>query len=103
MVGSPNAPFSARNGRQHRQIDNEFPATARNGVLHLLFDLVSRRYVAGWPEVATELQRIARLPPTEYESSSISSTQKAREDAEAALGRLAWEKAFDFCERLYGH
>jgi hypothetical protein len=29
--------------------------------------------------------------------------RKARCDAEAALGRLPWEKAYDFCERLYGH
>jgi len=98
MIESPTEPFSARNGTQHRHIDSEFPATARNGVLHLLFDLVSKHYVHGWAEIATELQRIARLPPSDYESPRVSKIRKAREDAE-----LAWEKAYDFCERLYGH
>jgi hypothetical protein len=96
-------PFSARNRKQHRQIDNDFPETARVGLLHLLFDLVSKQYVAGWPEVATELQRIGRQVPVEYESSSVPSTRKARQDVEGALAALAWDRAYDFCERLHGH
>jgi hypothetical protein len=28
--------------------------------------------------------------------------KKARADAEAALIGLSWDKAYDFCERLYG-
>jgi hypothetical protein len=63
-------PFSARHRDKHRQIDNEFPATARNGLFHLLVDLVRREYVAGWPEVATELQRIGRLPSVTYSLSA---------------------------------
>lgn len=103
MIESPKVPFSARNRSLHRRIDNDFPETARNGLLHLLLDLVSRRYVAGWPEIATELHRIARLTPTEYEATSVAAGRKARHDAETALRQLAWEKAYDFCERLYGH
>ncbi len=102
-MGSQKAPFSARNRKQHRQIDNEFPETARTGLLHLLFDLVSKRYVAGWPELATELQRLGRLPPVGYNSSSVSSTQKARDDAGTALNLLSWDRTYDFCERLYSH
>ena len=91
MAGSSQAPFSARNRGQHRQVDADFPESARNGLLHLLFDLVSKDYVAGWPSIAKELQRIGRLAPVEDESSSVSSKREAREDVEAALGSLKWE------------
>lgn len=67
----------------------------------MIFDLVSKEYVAGWSEVATELHRIGRLPPAEYDSSSVSSKRKARQDTETALGQLPWDKTYDFCERLH--
>lgn len=102
MVISQQPPFSARNRGQHRQIDNAFPETARTGLLHLLYDLVSKEYVDGWPTIANELQRIGRLPPVEYKQLSTDSTRRAREDAETALAGLQWDKVYDFCERLHG-
>ena len=72
-------------------------------MLHLLFDLVDRRYVPDWTVVARELNRIGRLPVTAYESSSVPSLKQARLDAEAALKGIDWAKVYDFCERLYGH
>ena len=95
------APFSARLRGQHRQIDNSFPDSARTALLHLLYDLEEKRYVAGWPAIARELQRIGRQPPASYNSSSVAAEKQAKADAEAALASLKWEKAYDFCERLY--
>ncbi len=96
-------PFSARNRGTHRQIDNAFPATARNGLLHLLLDLVGKDYVASWSAVARELQRIARLSPIEYNDSRTNGISRAKADAEAVLTELSWDKAYDFCERLHNH
>ena len=97
------APFSARLRGQHRQTDNSFPDSARTALLHLLYDLEEKRYVAGWSAIARELQRIGRQPPASYNSSSVASEKQAKADAETALASLKWEKAYDFCERLYSH
>lgn len=97
------APFSARLRGQHRQIDNSFPDSARTALLHLLYDLEEQRHVVGWPAIARELQRIGRQPPASYNSSSVADEKQAKADAEAALASLKWEKAYDFCERLYSH
>jgi len=88
---------------QHRQIDNSFPDSARTALLHLLYDLEEKRYVAGWSAIARELQRIGRQPPASYNSSSVASEKQAKADAETALASLKWEKTYDFCERLYSH
>lgn len=96
-------PFSARNRGTHRQIDNAFPESARNGLTHLLIDLVEKEYVANWIAVARELQRIGRLPPTEYDKTKTASLRQAREDAEKALESLRWDRVYDFCERLHNH
>lgn len=103
MTNSQQVPFSARNRGQHRQIDNDFPSSARTGLMHLMLDLVEREYVTGWHAVARELQRIARLPPVEYNSSSVSDRRQAKADTEGTLETLRWDKIFDFCERLYSH
>lgn len=96
-------PFSARNRGNHHQVDNAFPQSARNGLTHLLIDLVEKEYVANWIVVARELQRIGRLPPVEYDRTKTPSLRQAREDAETALGALGWERIYDFCERLHNH
>lgn len=102
MANSSDAPFSARNRGQHKQIDNAFPDTARTGLLHLLYDLVDRGYVSGWPALAREIQRIGRYSPVEY-SSSTAGDKQAKSDAESGLPGLSWERTYDFCERLYAH
>lgn len=96
-------PFSARHRGQHQHIDNSFPETGRVALLHLLYDLEEKKYVAGWSAIARELQRIARQPPTSYNSSSIQDEGRAKNDAEEALLSLKWDKVYDFCERLYNH
>lgn len=103
MTSSPQPPFSARTRGQHHQIDADFPPSARSGLLHLLFDLVDRRYLPDWTAVARELNRIGRLPLTAYDSSSVPSLKQAKVDAETALEGINWAKVYDFCERLYGH
>jgi hypothetical protein len=96
-------PFSARNRGVHRQIDNSFPPTARNGLFHLLSDLLGKNYVANWSDIARELQRIARLPPVEYNNSKVNSISQAKADVEEILNGLIWDKTYDFCERLHNH
>lgn len=103
MTSSPQPPFSARTRGQHRQIDGDFPSSARSGLLHLLSDLVEHRYIPDWTVIARELNRIGRLPLVTYDSSSIASLKQARADSEAALEKLPWAKLYDFCERLHSH
>ena len=103
MTDPKHTPFSARNRGAHRQIDNDFPESAQNGLIHILVDLVEKNYVAGWGTIARELQRIARLSPIEYRNGSATSMREARADAEAALAALSWQKTYDFCERLYNY
>lgn len=100
---SVNVPFSARNRAGRSLIDNDCPASARTGLLHLLADLVDRRYLENWCVVARELQRIARLSPVSYSSYSSANEQQARNDVEDILSGLVWDKVFDFCERLFSH
>ena len=103
MTSSLQPPFSARARGQHRQIDRDFPPSARSGLLHLLFDLIERRYLPDWIVVARELHRIGRRSIVTYDSSNVPSLKQARVDAETALEGLGWERVYDFCERLYGH
>lgn len=103
MTESAPPPFSARIRGQHQQIEAAFPETARQGLLHLLYDLVEKSYVGGWHTVARELQRSGRLIPKEYDLTRAATSREARSDAESALADLKWEKAFDFCERLHNH
>jgi len=103
MTTVPLPPFSARNRREKDWIDEDFPASARTGLLHLLNDAVDKNYLSGWPVIAKELQRIARVDPRDYEPSKIASIKQARVDAEVHLKQLDWERVYDFCERLYSH
>lgn len=103
MTNLPDAPFSARNRGAHRQIDLDFPITAKIGLSHLLLDLINRDFISNWTTVANELQRIARIPPIEYETSKVASYQLAKKHAQEALGVLHWDKTYDFCERLYSY
>ena len=56
-------PFSARNRGAQPQIDNDFPESARIGLIHLIDRLVSKRYVEDWQAINGELKRIARVLP----------------------------------------
>lgn len=102
MTNGQQLPFSARNRGSHRQIDGQFPPSGRVGLLHLLFDLARRGYVAGWPEVARELQRIGRFVPSDYGSSNSDKT-RAQADSEEILTKLSWDRVYDFCERLHNY
>jgi AbiJ N-terminal domain 4 len=86
-------PFSARNRRNVVLVDDDFPASARAGLLHVLDEAISKDYVSTWSVVGHELQRIARLPRTEL----------GEVGATAILDSLDWDRVFDFCERLFSH
>lgn len=96
-------PFSSRNNGVSRQVDREFPKTARIGLFHLLLDLVESECVAGWHALARELQRIGRIPPIIYEIGKSASIEQAKGDALTALEKLPWDRVYDFCERLHSH
>jgi len=89
-------PFSARVRSTRSQLDAEFPDSARVGLLHLLVELIRRRYVEDWLEIAREAARIARVPPAQL-------TSKPSGDANQILLAMPWEKVYDFCERLHGY
>jgi hypothetical protein len=98
MAGDVTAPFSARNRGVHVRINNDFPASARVGLLHLLGDLIGKNYIGSWPEVAKELQRIARLERVDYAHFENLAAESA---SKTILLELRWERVYDFCERLY--
>lgn len=102
VIGTQGAPFSTRHRGHRRQIDGDCPVTARNGLLHILLDLVEKEYVQGWGAIARELQRIGRFAPVEY-NFTTASTRQAKADSQEALVALDWERVYDFCERLHGH
>jgi len=91
-------PFSARNRGAHAQIDNDFPESARVGLLHILQEGIRANYIDSWHRVLAEIQRIARFSPQECKS-----TNDARAFSETFLSDLPWEKVYDFCERIHGH
>lgn len=101
MTAAPLVPFSARNRREKDWIEEDFPASARTGLLHLLYEGVGKDYVSGWPVVAKELRRITRAAPRDYDPHSVPALKQARIDAEVCLSQLDWERVYDFCERLY--
>lgn len=103
MSTIPLPPFSARSRIGKAWIEEEFPSSARVGLLHLLNEAVEAGYVGGWDVVAKELGRIARGKVLQYDGSSVDSIKYARTNAEVYLNGLPWQKAYDFCERLHGH
>jgi hypothetical protein len=103
MTTSPLPPFSARTRREKNWIEEAFPDSARNGLLHLLNDAVEKNYLADWIVAAKELRRLARVAPGDYSGSSVQSIRTARFDVESQLNQLAWDRTYDFCERVYSH
>jgi hypothetical protein len=103
MTTAPQPPFSARNRRHKAWIEEDFPVSARTGLLHLLNEAVDRNYLSDWHVVAKEIRRIARVSLVDYDPRSVQSMVAAREDAETYLNALDWEQVYDFCERLHSH
>lgn len=85
----------------HLQIEQDFPATARAALLHLLYDLVEHEYVGGWIDLARELQRIERSRPVSYDTTSSDDRRSAQATAEESVLTMPWQKVYDFCERLH--
>ena len=106
MTTSPLPPFSARNRREMKWIEEDFPITARIGLFHVLTDAIGKNYLRDWSIVVGELKRITRVAPedhTYYDRNSIKHIRRARSDAETMLYELDWAQSYDFCERLYSH
>ena len=66
-------------------------------------DAVDNYHLSGWPIVAKELRRIARVAPRNYNSAYVPDIKEARIDTEGYVKQLDWERLYDFCERLYSH
>jgi hypothetical protein len=86
-------PFSARNRTDTLPVDGAFPASARIGLIHLLTGAIGKGYIHDWGVVVSELQRIARVPPSS--GGELTATR--------IVNGLRWDRVFDFCERMYGH
>src|ERR1700674_2837589 len=99
MTGEDLVPFSARIRGARAQVDNDFPSSARVGLLHLLHEVVRKKYVEGWQDLAMELDRVARVQP-EFYGTSYPGDQQVKAQVEAIMDQLPWEKVYDFCERL---
>ncbi len=103
MTTALTPPFSARNRRGKNWIDADFPASARNGLFHILNEAVEKGYLRGWFVAAKELRRVTRVAPKDYDSRSVQGIRQAKFDVEAELNQLGWDRIYDFCERLHGH
>ncbi len=90
-------PFSARNRGTEARIDDDCPITARIGIVHLLDQLVRKKFVKDWPAVISELKRINRISFNVADPYSSSWEQTA----EDFLTKLPWERVYDFCQRIY--
>jgi len=62
------------------------------GLLHIVLVAVRQHYVEDYHTVVRELERIARVRPSEFSA-----------DIDELLVQLPWDKVFDFCERFYNH
>jgi hypothetical protein len=88
-------PFPVRFGFANGPaIDDNFPATAREGLWHVLNRAVLLRRTTGWSSIADELLRLCRLRQ--------SFSEKAAADIAAThLLNLQWDRVYIFCERVY--
>ena len=94
-------PFSRRNFKGQAWILKNFEQSTRNGLLHLLHDLIDRRYIENWIVVDKELRRISRLPPKELDPTIAIDKKTALTSAYDLIENLKWDKLLDFIERLY--
>ena len=97
------APFSQRHAVGKPWIHEDFPNTARTALLHLLHDLVERKYVNGWIAIDKEVRRIARDDPSPHIDDNETAIRSAQSNVTETLGGLKWASAFDFLERLHSH
>ncbi|MCG8620160.1 MAG: hypothetical protein MI802_28400 [Desulfobacterales bacterium] len=96
-------PFSLKVSGPHQWIKDDFPLTARTALRHLLYNLIDLGYLPNWIDIDKELRRLIREQPVEYDRESVPDREKAKESAETILYNMAWDKVFDFCERLYSY
>ena len=101
MTTALQSPFSVRANRDGAWIEEDFPSSARTGLLHLLNEGVDRSHLSGWHVVAKEVRRITRAPVRNYDPRYVESVKGAKKDAETYLRELDWARVYDFCERLH--
>jgi hypothetical protein len=92
MVSQP-PPFSRRFGfSKPGLIFDDFPASARVGLHHMLNALIERGYIEGnWDGLKNELTRLGRVPSGEAGELSI----------EELINRLQWDRLFTLVERVH--
>ncbi len=97
-------PFSRRVVSSSQSwVQDDFPESARTALLHLLHDLIDRKYVEDWIDINKEVRRISRETPYVYDRDDKASAKEARLSTERILSAMPWPKMFDFCERLQSH
>jgi hypothetical protein len=103
MIFGPDQPFSGRYRGNDPLVANDFPATARIGLIHLLEELVEGEYTGGWIVVARELLRIGREDPVHFDVNRTTDLAKAWETSHNLVRSLPWLSVCDFIERIYSH
>lgn len=97
------SPFSNRNQPNSKWIDNDFPLSARIGLLHLINNAIDNCYLSNWIIIAKELGRIHRDILPNYNITLVKDINEAKLDSERLLRQIHWQKLYDFCERLFSH
>jgi len=88
-------PFSVRFGiATGPLIDTDFPATARDGLWHVLNRAVKLKRTEGWIAITNELLRLRRLREPYDEAN-------AADVAAHHLHNLQWDRTYIFCERVH--
>lgn len=96
-------PFSRRMQGSKAWVQEDWPKTARVALLHLLHELVSRKYVEGWVVIDRELRRISRQAPIPYSEKTARAEETGLESTTELIQKISWQHLFDFCERLHSH
>lgn len=79
-----------------RLIDQDFPASARLGLCHVLAELVESNRVSDWKPLLRELQRLRRS-----DVFGMKQVGAPLEEVRNLLLELPWTHVFEFCERVY--
>lgn len=93
-------PFNKRFGLDTGKIiDQDFPVTARNSLLHLLDELKSENAFKSSEAISREILRVAGLPKPKRNDYYYDSY--FYESLEEPLHKMEWWRIFDFIERIY--
>lgn len=94
-------PFNQRFGIESaKPIDNDFPASARIALAHLMDDLNNKSALREQSVVLNELLRAGRFTGQEFETENYTPFFRR---IILPLQKMDWWRVYTFCERVYSH